>query len=212
VNITNQASTATMQFFDSSGVPMPLMVGEGGEETTTSVFMIAVGAKGAAFARTFPIGNPPQIGYAQITSAPARSVAVSATFNQVVPGRPLFQSFIPLSTSVHDQFFVPVLNGGSSTGSVAIVSLAEQEVGLTLRDRNGIVLCSATKMFTAGQHRAFVIKTDRELGCAPDRNTVLEVIGALGGLAGVGVTAEDTGSFSTQPVYGPVPAPILAGQ
>ena len=119
----------------------------------------------------------------------------------------MFQSFIPLSSAVQDRFLVPVLNTGPSTGSIAIVSLIAQEVTLTARDTNGVPLCSGTRMFAAGEHTAFIVRDFPALNCTANVDSILEVQGPEKALSGVGITAQDSGAFSTQPVYGPVPTP-----
>jgi len=206
VNITNAAASVQISFFDSTGNPMVLDFVEDGTPVTASFLSKTLGAKGSSFARTFPMGAT-QVGYARVQSTPPNSIAVSATFNQAVTDRPLFQSFIPLSSGVQDRFLVPVLNSGVSTGSVAIVSLVSQQVTLTARDTNGVALCSGTRMFAAGEHAAFVVSSLAALSCTANVDSILEVQGPEKALSGVGITAQDSGAFSTQPVYGPVPAP-----
>jgi hypothetical protein len=206
VNITNAAASVQLSFFDSSGNPMVLDFEQDGTPGTATFLSKALGAKGSSFARTFPMGAT-KVGYARLQSTPENSVAVSATFNQAVTGRPLFQSFIPLSSAVQDRFLVPVLNTGPSTGSIAIVSLAAQEVTLTARDTNGVPMCSGTRMFAAGEHTAFIVRDFPALNCTANVDSILEVQGPEKALSGVGITAQDSGAFSTQPVYGPVPAP-----
>jgi hypothetical protein len=130
---------------------------------------------------------------------------VSTAFNQVVPGRPLFQSFVPLSTALHNRFFVPFTNTGTSTSALAIVSLVAQTLTIRVRNNNGTEQCSRTAPFTAGQHLAFVIEAVQELACSANANGVIEVSAPSIGLSGFGITAEDTGAFVTQPVYGEIP-------
>ena len=206
VNITNAPALVQVSFFDSPGNPMVLDFEQDGTPGTATFISKALGAKGSSFARTFPMGAT-KVGYARVLSTPANSVAVSATFNQAVEGRPLFQSFIPLSSAVQDRFLVPVLDVGSSTGSVALVSLVAQQVTLTALDTNGVALCSGTRTFAAGEHAAFIVRDFPALSCTANQTTVLEVEGPEKALSGVGITAQDSGAFSTQPVYGPVPAP-----
>ena len=90
VNITNAPASVQISFFDSAGNPMVLDFEQDGTPGTASFLSKALGAKGSSFARTFPMGAT-KVGYARVQSTPALSVAVSATFNQAVTGRPLFQ-------------------------------------------------------------------------------------------------------------------------
>lgn len=206
VNMTNGPATVQVTFSDSSGNPMVLSFEQDGAPVQATFLSKAFGAKGSSFARTFPTG-PTQVGYARVTSIPENAVAVSATFNQAVEGRPLFQSFIPLSSGIQNRFLVPMLNAGASTGSIAIVSLAAQDVTLSVLDANGVTQCSTTRTFAAGEHTAFVAKDMPGLACTANVNTVLEVQGTQAALGAVGITAQDSGAFSTQPVYGLVPLP-----
>ena len=206
VNFTNNAASVQISFFDSSGNPMVIDFEQDGQAGSASFMSAALGAKGSSLARTFPSGAT-QIGYARVLSQPANSVAVSATFNQAVPDRPLFQSFIPLTSGLHESFMVPVLNAGPFTGSVAVVSQVAQTVTLTVRDFSGVSLCSTTRAFAVGEHIAQIVTNIPGLECAAGRDSMLEIQGPSGSVAGIGITAEDSGAFSTQPVYGPVPTP-----
>ena len=206
VGITDRAATVTLTFFDGDGNPMNLPYIQDGAERTSPTLVETVAPGGFEVARTQVNAPNVQIGYARVLSAPENAVAVSVAFNQVVPGRPLFQSFVPLDSALHQRFFVPVRNTGGFTGSLAVVSLVTQEVAFIARDTNGVELCRLQLPFRAGQHTAFIIRDEPALSCARGVDTVLEVAGTADlGLAGFGLTAEDSGAFVTQPVYGPLP-------
>ena len=123
--------------------------------------------------------------------------------NNMVPGRPLFQSFIPLSSALHDVFYVPYLNAGSFAGAIAVVSLVGQDVAFIARNNMGTELCRDEKSFAAGEHLAFLV-ADR-LPCTADSDGVVEVRATSIGLSGFGLTGHVDGAFVTQPVYGLVP-------
>ena len=178
---------------------------QNGVVLTNNVLTDTIAGGGIGFAVTLSSG-PVKIGYALVESIPENAVGVSSAFNQIVPGRPLFQSFVPLSTALHDRFFLPFLNAGGFTGSVAVVSLLAQDVTFSARSKNGIDLCNDSHSFGTGEHVAFVIH-DR-LPCTAGIDGVLEVQGSSIGLAGFGITAQDDGAFVTQPVYGEVPDEI----
>ena len=202
VSFTDGPATVQLSFFDGLGLPMMISHEQDGAPLTDNVLTDTIAAGGIEFAVTSPSG-PVQIGYALVESIPENAVAVSTAFNQIVPGRPLFQSFVPMSTALHNRFFVPFLNAGALTGAIAVVSLVTQDVTFTARDNGGIDLCNDTQSFGAGEHVAFVIH-DR-LACTAGIDGVLEVRGSSIGLAGFGVTAQDEGAFVTQPVYGEIP-------
>jgi len=204
MGITYSAATVTLSFFDSAGVAMSVPYIQDGVELTATTLIETVGPKGIEFARTKLDAANVQIGYARVSSAPENAVAVSASFNQVVAGRPLFRAFIPLDSVLHRSFFVPAINTGTQTASIAIVSLLEQDVAVVARNTNRVELCRVDPKFNAGQHMAFLVRD--QLPCTAGINAIIEVAAAVeNGLAGFGLTAEDTGAFSTQPVYGPLP-------
>jgi hypothetical protein len=162
---------------------------------------------GVAFARTF-INGPRTFGYATIQAQPAGAIAVSANFNQLAANpdgslRPLFAASVPLSTSVQQKFFAPALNAGS-TAALGVVSIAGGEVNLRALNSDGAELCTNSIDTTVGE--AFANTVAALLPCTANRESMVEVTGEA--LAGVAYTffAE---SFATQPVYGPVPAPVL---
>ena len=205
VNVTNTPATVTISFFGGDGMPMSVPYTQDGGTVTATTLTDTIAPRGIEFARTNIAAATVQIGYARVQSSPENAIAVSTAFNQVVPGRPLFQSFVPLSTALHNRFFVPFTNTGSSTSALAVVSLVEQTVTYRVRNNNGTELCSGTSPFPAGGHLAFVIETVQALACSANANGVIEVSAPGIGLSGFGITAEDTGAFVTQPVYGEIP-------
>ncbi len=204
MGITDSAATVTLAFFDSAGNAMSVPYIQDGVELTATTLIETVGLKGIEFARTKLDAETVQTGYARVSSAPENAVAVSASFNQVVADRPLFRAFIPLDSVLHSAFFVPAINSGTQTASMAIVSLLEQDVAVVARNTNGVELCRVDQQFNGGQHMAFLVRD--QLPCTAGINAIVEVAaGDENGLAGFGLTAEDSGAFSTQPVYGPLP-------
>jgi hypothetical protein len=168
---------------------------------------LAVG--GIAYARTF-INGARVFGYATVLSQPANGVAVSANFNQqeAKPDgtlRELFTASVPLSTSLHTKFFSPALDA-SSIATLAIVSVAGGQVTFRARNSVGTELCFASRATLVGEALAFSIGEPDFLPCAQGRETMIEVSGQA--LAGVAFTFLGD-AFSTQPVYGPVPAPPI---
>ena len=94
-----------------------------------------------------------------MTPNPAKSVAVNATFLQLVPGRPLFMAGVPLSSVLHKTAFMPYLSGAGFTPTLALVSLQSQDVTLIARTGfDGAELCRATMNFGAGHHRSFLLR------------------------------------------------------
>ena len=217
MNMSSVAASFQLSFFDGAGNPMSLPFTLDGTENPGGTFIGGrVAARGISFAMTS--GTDVQVGYARITSTPPDSIAVSASFVQTIPGRPQFTASVPLSTALHDRFFVPVFNEGPFTASLAIVSLITQTVTFTARNPDGTVPnntsgapCVFERAFAAGQHFQAIptLPTTNPLGlgfdCLDGRNAVIEISGTDIGLAGVGITAVDSGAFITQPIFGPVP-------
>ena len=165
--------------------------------------------KGVSYARTF-INGPRTFGYARILSQPRDAIAVSANFSQQAAKgdgspRELFTASVPLSTSLQSIFMVPALNAGS-TATLAIVSVGGGMVLLRAFNSNGTELCSVTRNTTVGEALAFVLAAPDVLPCTANRETMVEVSGPA--LAGVGFTFLGE-AFSTQPVYGPLPAAMM---
>jgi len=206
VNASANPASVTVSFFDSDGVPIAVPYLQDGAVTTATTLVDTISPNGIEFARTVLDAEETQIGYAQITSSPRGRISVQTTFNQVVEGRPLFQAFIPTATESTDAFYLPSVNAGGQTSSLAVVSATEQDVAYIARNQNGVELCRAGRPFLAGEHRAFIIR--EMLPCLVGVRGIVEVRGAEsdGRLFGVGITAQDDGAFVTQPpVFAPPP-------
>ena len=116
----------------------------------------------------------------------------------------MFRAFIPEDTSTNEgRFFLPSINTGSQTSSMAVVSTVAQNVNYIARNRNGVELCGASRPFLKGEHSAFIIRDT--LPCLAGIDGIVEVVGSEGErLFGVGITAEDSGTFVTQPPVEPI--------
>ncbi len=197
---TVSAVLLDMAFFDSQGnfQAQPILRPSGVDLRSQIRSVVPPG--GIEFLCTIPDGVT-RIGYAIVLSDPPDALAVYTTFSQAVPGRPLFQTGIPLESTGLDHFFTPFLNTGPSTSSMALVSTRSQQILLIARDFSGTEQCRSQLSFLALEHTAFI--THDVLPCTRDRDGVVEVIGETRGVTGVGIMANDDGAFVTQPVYGP---------
>ena len=139
---------------------------------------------------------------------PPESVAVNATFLQLVPGRPPFMAGVPMSNVLHKTAFtggivLPYLSGAGFTPSLALVSLQSQDVTLIARTgSDGAELCRATMNFGAGHHKAFLLRD--ALSCTSTSEGTLEIRGdplLPGSIAGIGFEGHDEGAFVTQPIW-----------
>jgi hypothetical protein len=203
LNSTAAPATVTLSFFDSAALPMMVTYMQDGVEVTSTTLAETVAPRGVEFVQTTLNTESVSIGYARVLSSPVDAVRVLTDFNQVVPGRPLFKTFIPEVRSASGVLFVPARNMGGLTASLAVVSLANQDVTFIARNINGVEQCRYGQPLSSGEHTAFIVPD--LLACIAGMNAVVEVQGSLGlGLYAVGITAQDDGAFSTQPaVAGP---------
>ena len=204
VNSSALSATVTLTFFDSDGVPMAVPYIQDGIQSTATTLVETVAPGGVEFAKTV-VGAPDvQVGYAEVVSSIFHAISVQTTFTQVVPDRPLFQAYIPEDTNTNKgRFFLPSINTGSQTSSLAVVSGVAQSVNYIARNRNGVELCNAGRPFLKGEHRAFIIRD--MLPCLAGVDGIVEVVGNENErLFGVGITAQDSGAFVTQPPVAPV--------
>ncbi len=198
VNVTSGPATVTVEFFDSQGAPMSMPT-LGGEFVG---FTATLQPGGYTAVQTVPNGSGARIGYARITSTPNDSVAVNATFVQLVPGRPPFMAGIPATNTRHSTAYVPYVSDGGFTPSLALVSRVAQTVTLTARSGvEGAVRCSTTLSFVDGEHRAFLLRD--VLPCTATGEGSLEILGSSSTpeLSGIGFLANDEGAFVTQPIW-----------
>jgi hypothetical protein len=150
-----------------------------------------------------------QVGYARVISDPPGAVAVIALYNNSIPGVPLFQAGIPMTTRNHNRFFVPYDNLSGSRSAVAVVVLTAQTITVNARDSNGVIECMFDRPMGAGSHYPFIVQSD--LPCTVDSEGVIEVIGPDPTLGGVAFTAQPAGetpgagAFTTLQVFGPTP-------
>ena len=208
-NVSTTMATFQVEFFDSKGQSMNMPLPTSPDDlsgTPARGFQGTLSPGGYGAQVTIPNGSPTAIGYAVVTMDPAESIAVNATFLQLVPGRPPFMAGVPLSSALHKTAFMPYLSGAGFTPSLALVSLQSQDVTLIARTGfDGIELCRTRMTFGAGHHKAFLLKD--ELLCRPPlegTEGTLEIRGdplLPGSIAGIGFEAHDEGAFVTQPIW-----------
>ena len=207
-NVSTTMATLQVDFFDSKGESMNMPLATSPDDLTgrpVSRFQGTLSPGGYGAQVTIPNDSPTAIGYAVVTMNPAASIAVNATFVQLVPGRPPFMAGIPLSSALHKTAFMPYLSGAGFTPTLALVSLQPQDVTLIARTGfGGTELCRAIMTFGAGHHKAFLLKD--ELLCPQLEGTegTLEIRGdplLPGSIAGIGFEAHNEGAFVTQPIW-----------
>ena len=205
-NVSTTMAEFEVNFCDSKGESMNMPLPTSPNDLTgipASGFQGTLSPGGYGAQVTIPNGSPTAIGYAVVTMNPPESVAVNATFLQLVPGRPPFMAGIPLSNVLHKTAFMPYLSGAGFTPSLALVSLQSQDVTLiAYTGVDGTELCRTTMDFGAGHHQAFLLRD--VVSCTSTSEGTLEIRGdplLPGSLAGIGFEAHDEGAFVTQPIW-----------
>ena len=206
VNVSTERATFRVNFFDGNGEPMSMPLAESPDDligVPASGFRGTLSPGGYGAQVTIPNGSPEAEGYAVVRMDPAESVAVNATFVNLVPGRPPFMAGIPLSSTLHKTAFMPYLAGGGFTPSLALVSLQAQDVTLIARSgTEGDELCRAALSFGAGHHKPFLLKD--VLPCTAEAEGTLEIRGdpqLPASIAGIGFEGHEEGAFVTQPIW-----------
>lgn len=207
VNVGTERAEFRVNFFNSNGDPMRMPLAVTAEDMTG---MPAIGFQGILSPGgygaqvTVPNGSPAAVGYAVVTMDPPESVAVNATFVNLVPGKPPFMAGIPLSSALHKTAFMPFLADRGFTPSLALVSLEAQEVTLIARTgTTGAELCQETLEFDANEHKAFLLREHLFCTDLGSEGTV-EIRGnplLPASIAGIGFIGHEGGAFVTQPIW-----------
>ena len=205
VNVSTERATFRVNFHNSSGDPMTMPLAVSSEDMTglPSIGFQGTLSPGGYGAQVTVQDGTSAIGYAVVTMDPPESVAVNATFVNLVPGKPPFMAGIPLSSVLHKTAFMPFLADRGFTPSLALVSMEAQEVTLTARaGRTGAELCSKTLEFDANEHKAFLLR--EHLFCADGTEGSVEIRGnplLPASIAGIGFEGHTGGAFVTQPIW-----------
>lgn len=204
-NLTDGPATFELFFYDQSGAPvnMPIATADAGGNpcfTCPPALFPGVGdtlLPGQSLGQIIMPNGETRVGYASISSAPSAAVGITATFAQIVPGRPLFMTGIPPSYDLHLRAFMASVDAGGFTSSMALVAAqVDTNVTLTFRSNFLNVQCSNTFFMPVGSHQAFLLRD--KLSCIDGQEGSVEVSGR--GFAGIGIWAHDEGAFVTQPL------------
>ncbi len=206
VNVSTETATFRVDFFDANGESMNMPLATSTDDligVPASVFRGTLSPGGYGAQVTIPNGSPEAEGYAVVRMDPDESVAVNATFVNLVPGKPPFMAGIPLSSRLHKTAFMPYLAVRGFTPALALVSLEPQDVTLIARSGNdGEELCRATLEFGAGHHKPFLLR--EHLACTSEAEGTLEIRGdplLPASIAGIGFEGHVGGAFVTQPIW-----------
>lgn len=216
-NLTDSPATFELFFYEQNGAPvnMPLAAADAEGNvclTCPPVLFSGVGdtlLPGQSLGQIIMPNGATRVGYAVINSVPSAAVGITATFAQIVPGRPLFMTGIPPSYDLHLRAFMASSDAGGLTSSMALVAArVDTNITLTFRSNFLNVECSNTFFMPVGSHQAFLLRD--KLSCIDGQEGSVEVFGL--GFAGIGIWAHDEGAFVTQPLMerlAPAAAPTI---
>ena len=206
VNVSTETATFRVRFYGSNGRSMNMPLAADADDmigVPRSSFGGTLSPGGYGAQVTVPNGSAAAVGYAVVTMDPPESVAVNATFVNLVPGRPPFMAGIPLSSAMHKTAFMPYLAERGFTPSLALVSMEAQDITLIARGgSDGEELCRATVQFGAGHHLPFLLRN--HLRCTREGEGTLEIRGEPlqpAAIAGIGFIGHSGGAFVTQPIW-----------
>ena len=124
VNVSTERATFRVRFYGADGHTLHMPLARDADDMMglpASGFGGTLSPGGYGAQVTVPNGSAAAVGYAVVTMEPAESVAVNATFVNLVPGRPPFMAGIPLSSVMHKTAFMPYLAERGFTPSLALV-------------------------------------------------------------------------------------------
>lgn len=206
VNVSTETATFRVRFYASNGRSMNMPLARDADDmigVPHSSFGGTLSPGGYGAQVTVPNGSAAAVGYAVVTMDPPESVAVNATFVNLVPGRPPFMAGIPLSSAMHKTAFMPYLAERGFTPSLALVSMEDQDITMIARGgSDGEELCRATVKFGAGHHLPFLLRN--HLRCTREGEGTLEIRGdpeLPASIAGIGFIGHEGGAFVTQPIW-----------
>jgi hypothetical protein len=204
--LTDRPSQVAVLFFDDAGASLTMPVVQPNLDGSPCFrcppqFVPGVGGQllpGQSLGQAIlPSGGLARSGYAAFLSDPPVSVAVTGTFAQIVPGRPLFLTGIPPSYDLHQKAFMYTIDAGGFTSSIALVAArGATNIDLIFRSNLLNVQCTTRFFMPAASHRAAVLH--ELLPCMAGQEGSVEIQGV--GFAGVGIWAHDQGAFVTQPL------------
>ena len=208
VNITDQTTQLLIVFLDDNGEPVELPLASAGPDGRACLECAPTFARGITVSLKpgesrqqiiMPTG-PTLTGWAGVVARPLASAAVTATFMQIVPGRPLFMAGIPPSTILHRRAWLSTADVGGFTTSLALINGDPDESNLMLLEyhrQDGSIGCFEALRIPPFGHAAFLVRD--LLPCARGGEGSIAILSSKS-FGGLGIWAHDSGGFVTQPL------------
>jgi hypothetical protein len=203
VNSGTVASTARLSFFDDNGNPLALPLSFPQTSTvpqtpvTTLDRTLGPGAT-LIIESTGPDAQVTQVGSAQLLTT--GNITGFAVFRQTVPSGQ-HEAVVPIESRNPGSFILPFDNTSGFVTGVAMANVSTQaapNIGVTIRDDNGVVIQSNTVALAALGHSSFDL-TIRFPVTAQRRGTIEFQTPAGGQISVLGIRFNPASTFSTVP-------------
>ena len=165
VNMSGSAVTFGMRFFDNDGAPMTVSFTTG--KAVPAASDVGLTATLAAFGSTtitvYDDGQALRTGWA-IIEPPSDTIRLGgyAVFRQTVPGRPVFESVVPLCDYDDYASFMPFNNASGIDTGMALVnpsSSLDTTVYLVFLDETGATMFEESFTLKPKEHTSFSLTT-----------------------------------------------------
>lgn len=205
LNTTGTAQTATLTFWESSGVPfaLPLVYSpESGKSPSLSAGTeVTVPAYGfVAVSSNFPQNAPLRVGWTRMRAP--EGIVATATYSHFFPGRAMAEGAVPMESRTPGRFVMSYDNAGGFVTGVALVNDSDTKgatIEVTIRNASGQVLFTNNIILPIRGHLAFAVP-DQYPNLSGIRGSMefREVSG--GKIAVLGLRFNPTGQFTSIPV------------
>lgn len=208
VNFRSTAITVPVNFYSDGGTPLEVPIAGRGRVSSVSLDIPAGGT--VTIATDQASTDPLSTGFARITvPCPSASecgdVGGSAVFTQKVPGRPDFESVVPLLSSLAGKYVVPFDNTAGFATGIAIATpkfnaaeTADRTVRVVAKSEAGAVLLEQNVTMKANGHDFYDLAT-RFPQLAGARGTI--EFSTQDFVVVLGLRFNSTGAFTTLPPY-----------
>lgn len=162
VNMTTGSAQFNLGFFDDSGAPMRVTftTSKDGAVAASDTYLTAtLAAEGSMTVNVVSDGSAVRTGFA-ILEPPSTSQRLGgvAIFRQTVPGRPVFESVVPLCDYDDWAFYMPFDNTSGIDTGIALVNPSNSQtakVSLFFIDEAGNLLVEKSLELKSGEHTSF---------------------------------------------------------
>lgn len=162
VNMTTTSAQFNLGFFDNSGAPMRVTftTSKDGTVAASDTYLTATLAQeGSMTVNVVSDGSAVRTGFA-ILEPPSSDQRLGgyAVFRQTVPGRPVFESVVPLCDYDDWAFYLPFDNTSGLDTGIALVNPSNSQtatVSLMFLDEGGKLIVEKSLELKSGEHTSF---------------------------------------------------------